>query len=120
MKPLNRDLSILHHIVTYCEQIEQTMVRFGGRDIFYTDPIYRNATALCILQIGELVGKLSEEFRAQYPTIPWREIKAMRNIVAHSYGTVDPETTWEVISDDIPALKRFCLSLTTSNLNHTP
>jgi len=32
----------------------------------------------------------------------------MRNIVAHSYGTVDPETTWEIITDDIPALKKYC------------
>ena len=38
----------------------------------------------------------------------WRQIKAMRNIVAHSYGTVDPETTWEIITDDIPALKKYC------------
>lgn len=32
----------------------------------------------------------------------------MRNIVAHSYGTVDPETTWEIIHDDIPDLKEYC------------
>ena len=39
---------------------------------------------------------------------PWRQIKAMRNIVAHSYGTVDPEITWEIITDDIPTLKKYC------------
>ncbi len=113
MKPRDRDLHILEHMIAYCEQIEQTQARFGGQEVFFTDPIYRNAAALCILQIGELVGKLSEEFRAQHPAIPWREIKAMRNIVAHSYGTVDPETTWEVIRDDIPALKQYCQSLIT-------
>ncbi|UMM48273.1 DUF86 domain-containing protein [Lawsonibacter asaccharolyticus] len=35
----------------------------------------------------------------------------MRNIVAHSYGTVDPETTWEIIQYDIPKLKEYCASL---------
>ena len=55
MKPLDRDISILRHIVTYCEQIEQTIERFGSSaEIFSADPIYRNAAALCILQIGEL------------------------------------------------------------------
>ena len=29
MKPLNRDHSILEHIVSYCEQIEVTIDRFG-------------------------------------------------------------------------------------------
>lgn len=112
MKPLDRDRSILEHILSYCQQIEQTVERFGNDPaIFAADSIYRNAAALCILQIGELVGKLTEEFKAQHPAIPWRQIKAMRNIVAHSYGTVDPEITWEIISEDIPDLKRYCLAL---------
>lgn len=112
MKPLNRDLSILEHIVSYCDQIDETIARFGNSStIFSTDPIYRNAAALCILQIGELVGKLTEEFRTQHPAIPWRQIKAMRNIVAHNYGTVDPETTWEIITEDIPELKKYCQAI---------
>ena len=108
MKP-ERDISILEHIVSYCEQIEQTVVRFGDDyDVFAKDAIYRNAAALCILQIGELVGKLTEEFRETHAAIPWRKIKAMRNIVAHSYGSVDSEVTWEIIKDDIPELKNYC------------
>ena len=112
MKPLERDLSILRHIVSYCEQIEQTVEHFGNNaELFAENKIYRNAAALCILQIGELVGKLTEEFREQHPAVPWRQIRAMRNIVVPSYGSIDPETTWEIIADDIPTLKGYCLSL---------
>ena len=112
MKPLDRNLSILEHIVQYCDQIEQTMERFGrDQELFRADQIYRNAAALCILQIGELTGKLTDDFKAQHPNIPWRQIKAMRNIVAHSYGTVDTDTTWEIITEDIPALKSYCQSI---------
>lgn len=112
MKPLDRNTSILEHIISYCDQIEQTVVRFeNDYQIFAGDPIYRNASALCILQIGELVGKLTDEFRTQYPGVPWRQIKAMRNIVAHSYGSVDPETTWEIITEDIPKLKQYCCDI---------
>lgn len=109
MKPLDRDISILEHILSYCGQIEQTVERFGNDFVlFAADPIYRNAAALCILQIGELVGRLTEGFRLAHPGVPWRQIKAMRNIVAHQYGTVDAELTWEIITDDIPELKRYC------------
>ncbi len=112
MKHLDRDISILEHIISYCDQIAETIRRFGDDyEVFATDYIYRNATALCILQIGELVGKLSDDFKVQHPTIPWRQIKAMRNIVAHSYGSVDPETTWEIIVDDIPALQKYCSAI---------
>lgn len=62
---------------------------------------------MCVLQIGELAGKLTDDFREKYPGAPWRQIKGMRNIVAHSYGTVDPETTWEILNEDIPALKKI-------------
>ena len=67
--------------------------------------------ALCILQIGELVGKLTDEFRAEHPDVPWQQIKAMRNIVAHQYGTVDAEITWEIITEDIPKLKSYCQTI---------
>ena len=56
MKPLDRDMSVLRHIVSYCDQIEQTTEHFGNTyESFSASQIYRNAAALCILQIGELV-----------------------------------------------------------------
>lgn len=30
MKPLDRDTHILEHIVSYCQQIEETVARFGN------------------------------------------------------------------------------------------
>ena len=112
MKPLDRNISILEHIVNYCDQIEETIQRFGNSyATFATDKIYRNAAAMCVLQIGELVGKLTDDFRTEHPGAPWRQIKGTRNIVAHSYGTVDPETTWEILKEDIPALKVYCATI---------
>ncbi len=71
MKPLNRNRSILEHIVSYCHQITLIVDRFGNDyALFLSDPIYRNAAALCILQIGELVGKLTDEFRDARPAVP--------------------------------------------------
>ena len=40
--------------------------------------------------------------------MPWNEIRAMRNIVAHAYGSISVQMTWETIEKDIPALKAFC------------
>ena len=105
----SRNLSILRHILSYCGQIDEAVERFGAeRAAFEADSVYHNAVSLCILQIGELVGNLTDEFRASHPSIPWREIKLMRNIVAHRYGTVDHSLTWDVVMKDIPELKRFC------------
>ena len=106
---LNRDKDILRHISSYCEQIEMAEEMFGDSfEIFDENPVYRNAVCMCILQIGELVGLLSDEFKIKNNTIPWRQIKNMRNIAAHKYGSFDSAITWDVIKNDIPELKRFC------------
>jgi uncharacterized protein with HEPN domain len=105
----DKDLNIINHIIDYCEEIKNTVARFGNSyENFSTDSVYRNSCALCILQIGELSGKLSDAFKKKYNKVPWKQIKAMRNIVAHSYGSIETETTWEIITDDIPVLKCYC------------
>ena len=107
-----RDRSILKHIVSYCEDIEEAVSRFGrGIETFAGDKHYRNACAMCILQIGELGGHLSSEFRTSHPQMPWNEIRGMRNVMAHAYGSISIQTTWEAIEQDIPALKTFCLTV---------
>lgn len=105
----SKDHMLITKMIEYCNQIEQTVQRFG-RDftIYEADFIYRNACAMCIMQIGELVGKLSSEITERYSTIPWRGIKATRNIFAHAYGDVDLKVTWETIQKDIPELKMNC------------
>jgi len=109
---IKRDRTILKLIIDYCNQIEETQ-RFFGRslDTFRSSGIYRNAVSLCILQIGELSGQLTEEFKNAHSGVPWRNIKGLRNIMAHRYGNIDFLIVWETITDDIPQLKDYCSSL---------
>ena len=109
MSEAERDLSILEHIIGYCDQIDEAVRRFGNDgQAFASDTVYQNAVALCLLQIGELAGRLSDAYRAAHPTIPWRQMKALRNIIAHNYGSVDAETAWEIVQEDIPAMRQYC------------
>ena len=66
---------------------------------------------MCILQIGELVGKLTEQFREDYDQIPWHKIRGMRNFVAHEYGKLDLDVVWYAATKSIPELKQFCEAL---------
>lgn len=105
-----RDENVLLHIIEYCRQIDETVDLFGmDYKIFISSHTYRNACCLCLLQIGELVNALSEEFLKIHTSVPWRQIKGFRNIVAHAYGTIEPAVVWEIITDDLPELKSYCL-----------
>ncbi|MBQ9566416.1 MAG: DUF86 domain-containing protein [Synergistaceae bacterium] len=110
MGTTERDLSILEHMLSYCTDIEEAVARFGDSyEVFTADKEYRNACAMCILQIGELSGHISGEFRTAHKDIPWNDIRGMRNVMAHAYGSMSIKKTWETIEQDIPELKAFCL-----------
>lgn len=105
----NRNADVLRRIVSYCNDILETIHRFGEEySIFARDSVYKNATALCVLQIGELTTHLTNDFKQTYTGMPWAQIKALRNVVAHSYGKIDDESLWETITSDIPKLKDYC------------
>lgn len=104
-----RDQVILKKIKSYCAEIKKTQLFFGESYLDFKDnSIYKNAVALCILQIGELTGSLSVETKEQFSEVPWRNIKGMRNIVAHKYGDISAITVWEAIMEDIPRLNVYC------------
>ena len=110
MKPNERDISTLKHIVVYCDEIAPSIERHGlTLEIISDDSVYRNALSMCILQIGELVNVLSGEFRITHDTMPWGEIKRMRDKAAHHYGQFDVNTLWETATTDIEPLKEYCL-----------
>ncbi|MBQ9437990.1 MAG: DUF86 domain-containing protein [Lachnospiraceae bacterium] len=111
-----RDRIILEHIISYCEDIQAAVKRFGDDyKSFCNDKEYRNACAMCILQIGELCGKLSDEFKIEYSQMPWKEIKGMRNVVVHKYGSISIEATCETIEKDIPDLNDYCTTILKKN-----
>ena len=107
---LSPDLQRIKHIRDYCTEIEKTVTRYGRAfAIFDSDPDYQRSVSFSILQIGELSGGLSQEYRqATADRVQWGPIKGMRNLVAHNYGSMSREIIWETATTDIPALRRFC------------
>lgn len=80
------DLQRIQHILDYCRAIEKTVQRYGNRfEIFDQDEDFQRSISFSILQIGELSGGLSEEYRKKTSNrVQWGPIKGMRNMVAHS------------------------------------
>ena len=66
---------------------------------------------MCVVQIGELVGQLSDGVKLQNRAIPWRAIKDTRNFYVHAYGSIDLPSVWETLTTDIPALAEACEEL---------
>jgi len=108
-----RDLERIRHIKRYCEDIAATIQRFGNSyDVFIRDIDFCNSISMSIMQIGELSGGLSDEFKdATRVQMPWGLIKGMRNRFAHVYATMEKDDIWETATRDIPNLLSFCESV---------
>lgn len=55
--------------------------------------------------IGEAANRLPDDFRRQYPEIPWSGIVGLRNVLIHEYDSIDLERVWETIVKNIPELE---------------
>lgn len=104
-----RDNDQLGIILRYCERLEAAQARFGGSfEAFSQDDIYQDSCALCLIQIGEAVNRLSEGFRRTHPSIEWKLIYGMRCHLVHGYEMFDTEIAWDAITKEIPPLREFC------------
>ena len=106
------DRVILQKMVQYCDHTASLVQRFGDtEDCYRKDFAYQFAASMCILQIGELVSRLSEDAKQEAVHIPWRMIRSIRNVFAHDYEKTDHRLTWQTITEDIPTLRNQLLEL---------
>ena len=118
----NRDIQIIEKIKRYCNEIIGTHERENYNKAFFFDSengyCYRNAIAMPLLQIGELVKHLSTEFTASNPDIPWRHIIRMRDYFAHHYWAIDYNLVWRTSTDDLLGLKTYLDNLNITSEPH--
>jgi uncharacterized protein with HEPN domain len=69
------------------------------------DQLNFNATLNLLANIGENIGKISEELKQIYTDIEWKQIKGFRNRVVHDYVNIDTFLVFEIIRNNLSPLK---------------
>ena len=109
---MRRDIDILRDIVRYCDIVYEAVEMFGSdEEDFLDNKVYQTSTAFSILQIGELVKRLSLELRNEFDEVTWSKIAGMRDMMAHQYHNLIPEKQWKTITEKVPELKSACLGI---------
>lgn len=89
MKDRKRDMVIIEKVIRYCDEIAKTHDAFNhNKELFFNKEdgfIYRNSITMPILQIGELVKNLSEEFVTEHNSMVYSvQVLSPRPIIADS------------------------------------
>jgi uncharacterized protein with HEPN domain len=100
----NRDKIFLERIIESIERAEHHIVGFD-LDKFTSDQKTYDAVLMQVMNIGEMVNRLSVEFREEHHDLPWHAVIGMRNQIAHGYFEVRTEVVWKTAQEDLPVLK---------------
>ena len=90
-------LGYVEKVIDYCSEYTY--------NTFAADSKLVEACVFNLSQLGELCRLVDDAFAEAHPEIPWREMYGLRNRIVHDYEGVNLQLVWEIISEDIPALK---------------
>ena len=100
-------------LVDYLEHIQLAATDACGfilglsKDVFLADRRTQNAVVMSLIVLGEASTKVMElypEFAQSHATVPWRQMRGMRNRIAHGYFEVDFDMVWDTVTTALPSL----------------
>jgi len=105
-------LDILEDILSAIGRLEDRTKDVQTTDDFLCSSsgmILLDATCMLLIAIGESLKNLDKttdgKLLPTYPSIPWKNVKGMRDIIAHHYFDVDASQILWIIKNEIVPLK---------------
>lgn len=105
-------LNILNRVLTSIEHIEERAKPYHCADDFLMNPMgvtILDAICMQFIAIGESLKGLDKvtkgELLSTHPEIDWKNVKGLRDIIAHHYFEIDAEQIWWIIEYELHPLK---------------
>ena len=104
----------------YIDHIQQaaadvcSFVEGLAKDDFLTDKRTQQAVIMSLIIIGEAVTKVMDgyaEFALTHAQVPWRNIRGMRNRIAHGYFDINLDMVWDTVQTALPELIKQLLAV---------
>ena len=78
-----------------------------GKEDFLADKRTQQAVIMSLIVIGEAATKIMDQhagFADLHPEVPWRNMRGMRNRIAHGYFDINLEMVWDTVQAALPDL----------------
>ena len=96
-----RDRTILVKIVEEAAVLAQMLIDVD-ETAFLANNEKMRAVCMTLINIGELVKNLNNDFRMEHNQIPWKNIAGLRDVAAHGYFTLKMPDIWIYASQELP------------------
>lgn len=84
------------------EALHSYITRMSKSD-YLRDRKTQSAVERELLTVAEACGKMldmDETIETRFPSVPWRSVRGLGNVIRHEYGRVDPNIVWDTITGD--------------------
>jgi len=104
MKPnYDADQILIEHMLECIARIQNYTK--DGHAIFLESELIQDAVVRNLQILAESSQRLSDAAKNLEPSVPWKNMAGMRNILVHDYlGGVDVATVWLVVKEHLSAL----------------
>ena len=99
----------LVQILECIQRIESFVI--DGEAEFYRDARTQDAVLHNLAVIGEIAKRVDVAYRSQHPSIPWRSMAGLRDVLIHQYDRVSLNLVWAAVEESIPELKEEILKV---------
>jgi uncharacterized protein with HEPN domain len=79
--------------------------QFGSIENLLNSKLGFDAVTMCIMQVGETLNKLDNNFIKQYDNLPIKESYLTRNYIAHDYEGINKMIIETILREHFPKLK---------------
>lgn len=102
-----------HRLPDYLDHIRQAATDACGfveglaKEDFLEDKRTQQAVIMSLIIIGEAVTKVMDryaEFAKAHGQVPWRNMRGMRNRIAHGYFDINLDVVWDTVQTALPEL----------------
>lgn len=92
-----------------------------GKDDFASDKRTQQAVVMSLIVIGEAAARVMDhypDFARSQASVPWRDMRGMRNRIAHGYFDIDLDIVWDTVQGWLPALLEQLPSVREASESH--
>lgn len=97
-------LLYITHILDAAKSI-QAQIKEITKEQFESSELLQGFVERKLEIIGEATKRIPDDFKQKHPSIPWKDMAGMRDILIHQYTEVDEDIVWKTIKQKIPTLK---------------
>jgi uncharacterized protein with HEPN domain len=108
-----RAADYVQHILDAIELVNSYVEGMPKID-FLADKRTQQAVILNLIVIGEAATQITDEcpeFAATHAHVPWKQMRGMRNRMAHGYFEINLDVVWETVQQSLPELQQQLLEI---------